>query len=71
MGNMDRVLKEGIDFYLNEQGFMVLTASYHLANGICCGNGCLNCPFDYINVPEPLRNELLQKRDYANQKNNQ
>jgi hypothetical protein len=65
---MSKALKEGRDFYFNEQGYMVLTAAYHLANGKCCGNGCLNCPFDYINVPEPRRSELLQNRDYARQK---
>jgi hypothetical protein len=37
---------------------MVLTAKYHLDNGTCCGNGCLNCPYDHIKVPEPKRSEL-------------
>ena len=50
---------EGEDFYYNEQGFIVLTAKYHLGRGHCCGNGCRHCPYKYINVPEPKRHELL------------
>ena len=61
-------LIEGVDYYYNEQGYMVLTASHLLENGNCCGNGCINCPFDYINVPEPRRSELIQKREYDKQK---
>ena len=53
-------LIEGEDFYYNEQGYMVLTAKFHLAKGICCGNGCKHCPYAYVNVAEPRRNELLQ-----------
>jgi Family of unknown function (DUF5522) len=60
---MKKQLKEGLDFYYNEMGYMVLTARYHLEKGNCCGNGCLNCPFDYINVPEPRKSELLNKRN--------
>ncbi len=50
---------EGEDFYYNEQGFIVLTAKYHLDRGQCCGNGCMHCPYEYINVPDPKRTELL------------
>ena len=50
---------EGEDFYYNEQGFIVLTAKYHLDRGHCCGNGCRHCPYQYINVPDPKRSELL------------
>ncbi|HMP93498.1 MAG TPA: DUF5522 domain-containing protein [Phnomibacter sp.] len=52
-------LKEGEDFYYNEQGYIVLTAKFHLERGHCCGNGCLHCPYDYERVPEPRRSELL------------
>ena len=54
-------LVEGIHYYINEQGYIVFTREYHLENGSCCGNGCLNCPFDFINVPEPRRTELKKK----------
>jgi len=49
---------EGEDFYYNENGFIVLTAKYHLDRGHCCGNGCKHCPFEYKNVPEPERSEM-------------
>ena len=52
-------LIEGEDFYYNEQGYVVLTEKYHLKKGSCCGNGCKHCPYNYINVPEPKRSELL------------
>ncbi|MEP7236754.1 MAG: DUF5522 domain-containing protein [Ferruginibacter sp.] len=50
---------EGEDYYYNDQGFIVLTAKYHLDRGYCCGNGCKHCPYAYINVPEPKQSELL------------
>jgi hypothetical protein len=56
---MKKQLIEGDDFYYNESGFVVLTEKYHLEKGFCCGNGCLHCPFEYINVPEPRRTHLL------------
>jgi Family of unknown function (DUF5522) len=52
-------LTEGEDFYCNEQGYIVLTEKYHLQKGFCCGNGCRHCPYEYINVPEPKRSELV------------
>lgn len=33
------------DFYLDEHGNTVFTASYHLKRGTCCQNGCRHCPF--------------------------
>lgn len=58
---MKKKLIEGEHFIYNEQGYMVLTAKYHLENGTCCGNGCLNCPYDYINVPEEKRSKIKMK----------
>lgn len=52
-------LTEGEDYYYNEQGYVVLTAKYHLEKGNCCGNGCKHCPYQYKNVNEPKRSELL------------
>ncbi len=49
---------EGEDFYYNEDGYVVLTAKYHLQRGTCCGNGCRHCPYGYINVPEEKRAAL-------------
>jgi hypothetical protein len=55
-------LQEGIDFYFNEQGLMVLTAKYHLERGYCCGNGCKHCPFNYERVSEPRRSQLIAQQ---------
>ncbi|MFN5055576.1 MAG: DUF5522 domain-containing protein [Bacteroidota bacterium] len=52
-----RKLIEGEDFYYNERGFMVLTAKYHLENGRCCGNECVNCPYDHVNVPRKKKDD--------------
>lgn len=52
---------EGIHFYINEEGFVVLTEKYHLERGYCCGNGCKHCPYQYERVPEPKRSELLKQ----------
>ncbi|WP_205508245.1 DUF5522 domain-containing protein [Longitalea arenae] len=67
---MKKKLTEGVDFYYNEQGYIVLTAQYHLERGYCCGNGCRHCPFEYVNVPEPRKTQLLdqQKQDGTSQK---
>ncbi len=53
---------EGTDFYYNEKGFIVLTEKYHLERGHCCGNGCRHCPYQFINVPEPKRSELMSSQ---------
>ena len=52
-------LIEGKHYYINEEGLMVFTSQYHLEKGFCCGNGCLHCPYAFINVPEPRRSVLL------------
>lgn len=59
---MKKKLIEGVHFYYNQLGYMVLTAAYHLENGECCGNGCLHCPYEYLRVPEPRRTELIEAR---------
>jgi hypothetical protein len=56
-------LREGEDYYYNEEKLMVLTASFLMKRGYCCGNGCKHCPYKYINVPEPRRTGLLQNRN--------
>jgi hypothetical protein len=59
--------RETEDYYILDDGRLVFTASYLLRRGFCCGNGCMNCPYDFINVPEPVRTKLLQQRE-ANKK---
>lgn len=55
-------LKQGEDYYINNDGLYVFTAAYHLRRGFCCGNGCVHCPYDYQRVPEPKRTQLLKAR---------
>jgi len=55
-------LIEGKDFYYNKEGLVVFTEQYHLEKGYCCGNGCLHCPFNYENVNEVDREQLLKAK---------
>lgn len=59
---MNQELIENKDFYYDTQGYMVLTAAYHLNKGYCCGYGCRHCPYSYDCVPEPKRSELLAEK---------
>jgi hypothetical protein len=43
-------------------GFMVFTELGLRRRGDCCGSTCRHCPFDYENVPEPVRADLLRAR---------
>ena len=51
------------DFYKNENGNIVMTESYHIKRGSCCGSGCKHCPYEPIfqkgnkNIKESLRNQ--------------
>lgn len=38
-------LVEGLDFYIDSDGYYVFTASYLLKRGTCCGNFCKHCPY--------------------------
>ena len=60
---MNKRLTEDDDYYFNGDGLVVFTKEYLLERGYCCGNGCVNCPYDYKNVPEPKRTMLLEKRE--------
>jgi len=40
-------MKEGEDFYFNEEGLMVFTEAYHLKRGYCCKNKCRHCPWGF------------------------
>jgi len=53
---------EEAESYTNEDGFTVFTAQFLLDRGYCCGYGCRHCPYEYINVKEPKRTQLLEKR---------
>jgi hypothetical protein len=42
-------LKEGVDYYINEDGLFVFTKEYHLKRGYCCKSGCKHCPYGFKN----------------------
>jgi len=50
-------MKEGEDYYINEQGLWVLTEAYHLKRGYCCENGCNICPWGYGKTKEDSNSE--------------
>ena len=52
---------EGIDYYFNEEGLLVMTAEYHLKRGYCCGSGCKHCPYGHVNVPGK-KNDAVKKQ---------
>ena len=56
-------LIEGKHYYINESGYVVLTEQYHIDRGYCCGMGCKHCPYNYDNVPEPRKSDLLKSRE--------
>ena len=64
----DENFTEGIHFYYNESGLMVLTEKYHLQRGYCCGNGCIHCPYNYENVYEPAKSKLLSQKQNEKRK---
>lgn len=57
--SVDNNFIEVIHFYY-ENGLMVLTEKYHLQRGYCCGNSCRHCPFNYVNVADEKKRNLLQ-----------
>lgn len=69
---MKEKLIEGVDFYYNEQGYMVLTERYHLTKGYCCGLACVHCPYGHEAVSASRKNMLLnawKKRADGKEKN--
>jgi len=56
VNSLNGALKEGEDYYLNEQGLLVFTAKYHLKRGYCCQNGCRHCPYGFRKKQQELRN---------------
>ena len=43
---------EGEDFYYDDEGLMVLTASYLKRRGHCCHSDCRHCPYGEDNSSE-------------------
>ncbi len=63
---MSKQIIPDIDFYYDAQGYMVLTEKYHLEKGFCCGYGCRHCPYNYENVPEPKKSQILSQQASEN-----
>lgn len=61
-------LKMNEDYYLTPDGLLVFTEKYHLNKGYCCGNGCRHCPYNFENVPEPLRSQILNNNNSSEKK---
>ncbi|MBL7718898.1 MAG: hypothetical protein JNL72_08685 [Flavipsychrobacter sp.] len=60
-------MKETEDYYILPDGRLVFTAGFLRRRGYCCGSGCLNCPYEYEQVKEPRKTQLLrQRRDEEN-----
>ena len=51
------MLKEGEDYYFNDEGFMVFTSAYHIKRGYCCKNGCKHCPWKYRKDKKSINNK--------------
>lgn len=64
---MKKSLIDGRDYYINDEGLFVFTKQYHLDRGYCCGNGCLHCPYDYVNV-NPAKQDYFRERQKNHEK---
>jgi hypothetical protein len=40
-------LREGIDYYVGEDGLLVMTEGYLRRRGSCCESGCRHCPYGF------------------------
>jgi hypothetical protein len=38
-------LREGDDYYINDDGLFVFTEAFHKKRGFCCESNCLHCPY--------------------------
>jgi hypothetical protein len=54
---------EGIDYYMNPDGYRVMTELYLVKRGYCCSNGCKHCPYSpkAVKGNRKLRSELENK----------
>lgn len=60
-------ITEGLDYYFDLDGKMVLTEHYLKNRGYCCENGCRHCPYGFkdtlpaLDISNP--NSVLTKDD--------
>ena len=54
---------EGLDYYLNQEGYRVMTEYFLVKRGYCCSNVCMNCPYSpkAVKGNRKLRPELEKK----------
>ena len=54
---------EGVDFYIDPQGYRVMTEFYLVKRGYCCSNGCRHCPYSprAVKGNRKLRSEVVGK----------
>jgi len=50
---------EGIDYYLLD-GMIIMTESYHIKRGQCCGSKCKHCAFEPI---YEKGSKIIKKKD--------
>jgi len=53
---MKKEFIEGVHYYL-ENGKVIMTAKYLLERGACCGNNCVNCPYE----PKAIKGNKVHK----------
>lgn len=59
-------MEEEKDFYIQD-GYRVLTESFLVRRGFCCGNGCKHCPYfpkhekGSVEVMEDVKKRLTNK----------
>ncbi len=55
---------EGEDFYYDDEGLMVLTASYLRKRGHCCHSDCRHCPYNENSASDiPLELKIQSEED--------
>ncbi|MEM1217117.1 MAG: DUF5522 domain-containing protein [Bacteroidota bacterium] len=60
---MAQQLQEGRDFYLDDNGLMVLTAYFLRERGYCCGNGCRHCPYPKVETDNSTTSPPTDSRE--------
>lgn len=53
---MKKEFIEGVHYYL-ENGKVIMTEKYLLERGVCCGNNCVNCPYE----PKAIKGNNVHK----------
>lgn len=62
MEGKEFIFEQGRDYYL-EKGQIILTESYLMRRGKCCGSGCRHCPFDPSHLKGTTELKKYLKKD--------